>query len=150
MQNLQSFLSHEYGINFAGWTLTTAYAVSQNGLTIAGEGINPQGNTQAWIAYLDKRPTCTTDINNDGRLDFDDYLTFLKNYNLRKADFNNDGITDINDLNDFQNSFAIATSELPEPFQTPETKTFVPALPHLELWRPESNYYPSFRSGLMN
>ena len=40
------------GINLGGWTLTSARAVSADGLTIVGVGINPAGNEEVWIATL--------------------------------------------------------------------------------------------------
>lgn len=35
-----------------GWRLTTAEAISSDGTMIVGWGINPQGNTEAWIAIV--------------------------------------------------------------------------------------------------
>jgi len=52
MQNLQDLLINNYGLNLTGWKLTDAAAVSADGLTIAGSGINPYGNTEAWIATI--------------------------------------------------------------------------------------------------
>lgn len=45
----------EYGLDFAGWTLTSANAISPDATTIGGEGIDPLGNTQAWIAQVNSR-----------------------------------------------------------------------------------------------
>jgi probable HAF family extracellular repeat protein len=36
----------------AGWKLTRATAVSEDGRTIAGYGTNPQGQTEAWIVTV--------------------------------------------------------------------------------------------------
>jgi probable HAF family extracellular repeat protein len=36
----------------AGWTLTEALAVSDDGLTIAGVALNASGGTEAWIATV--------------------------------------------------------------------------------------------------
>jgi hypothetical protein len=41
------------GIDLTGWTLTRASAISGDGLTVAGVGINPSGDTEAWIAVFD-------------------------------------------------------------------------------------------------
>ncbi len=38
--------------NSAGWTLTTATAISADGLTIAGTGLNPDGFQEAWVAHV--------------------------------------------------------------------------------------------------
>lgn len=51
MRNLRSILIDD-GLDLTGWTLTRAWAVSADGRTFAGDGINPQGNEEAWIASL--------------------------------------------------------------------------------------------------
>lgn len=40
------------GLNLDGWFLTTATGISADGLTYAGTGINPLGQTEAWIATI--------------------------------------------------------------------------------------------------
>lgn len=40
------------GLNLDGWTLEYAYAVSADGTTIVGEGINPDGRQEAWVAHI--------------------------------------------------------------------------------------------------
>lgn len=40
------------GLDMTGWTLTAATGVSDDGLTIVGTGINPLGQTEAWIATV--------------------------------------------------------------------------------------------------
>lgn len=40
------------GIDTTGWTLFLALDVSDDGLTITGQGRNPQGITEAWIATI--------------------------------------------------------------------------------------------------
>ncbi|MBN1507063.1 MAG: hypothetical protein JW955_09470 [Sedimentisphaerales bacterium] len=52
MRSLQAVLTSEYGLDLTGWQLEFAHAISANGLTIVGYGINPDGNTEAWIATL--------------------------------------------------------------------------------------------------
>ncbi|MGD0420648.1 MAG: hypothetical protein ABSA68_13895 [Xanthobacteraceae bacterium] len=48
MESLQDLLSPY----LAGWTLNNAFAVSANGDVIVGEGTNPQGQDEAWIADI--------------------------------------------------------------------------------------------------
>ena len=55
MRNLQSVLSSEYGVTFTGWTLTNAQAISVNGDAVAGNGTDPNGNSQAWTATINSR-----------------------------------------------------------------------------------------------
>ena len=56
-RNLRDVLTGEYGLNLAGWQLTEAMGVSADGLTITGTGINPNGNTEAWIAHVPEPAT---------------------------------------------------------------------------------------------
>ena len=39
-------------VSHNGWTLTSAQAVSDDGLTIVGAGTNPAGDPEAWLAVL--------------------------------------------------------------------------------------------------
>ena len=52
MRNLQEVLVNEYGLDLDRWTLKMARAISDDGLTIVGKGINPDGNEEAWTARL--------------------------------------------------------------------------------------------------
>jgi len=45
-------LVDDYGLDLTGWKLWKATAISDDGLTIVGSGENPNGETEAWIAYL--------------------------------------------------------------------------------------------------
>jgi probable HAF family extracellular repeat protein len=52
MQNLRDVLINDYGLDLTGWTLRTAYGISDDGLTIVGDGLNPDGYGEAWIATI--------------------------------------------------------------------------------------------------
>lgn len=51
MQSVEFVLS-TLGIDLTGWQLTNAFAVSDRGDVIAGVGINPNGDTEGWIAVV--------------------------------------------------------------------------------------------------
>lgn len=53
MRPLAQALANEYGLTLAGWTLQQANAVSADGRVIAGTGLNPQGELEAWVVRLD-------------------------------------------------------------------------------------------------
>jgi uncharacterized membrane protein len=52
MRNLQLVLSKELGLDLTGWLLEVAFAVSDDGRTIVGWGINPNGDREGWIAAV--------------------------------------------------------------------------------------------------
>jgi probable HAF family extracellular repeat protein len=52
MRKLKDVLVQEYGLDLAGWALNFAHGVSADGRTIVGDGINPSGQQEAWIAVL--------------------------------------------------------------------------------------------------
>jgi probable HAF family extracellular repeat protein len=52
----------EQGVNLSGWTLTSATDISANGRVIVGDGINPRGVHEAWIATLVPEPTGVTTL----------------------------------------------------------------------------------------
>ena len=51
-----------------GWRLTSANAVSADGTVIVGDGVDPLGQSQGWIARLPKESNedCEEDDNNQG------------------------------------------------------------------------------------
>ncbi|MBI1924936.1 PEP-CTERM sorting domain-containing protein [Candidatus Poribacteria bacterium] len=52
MRNLRTVLVNDFGLDLTGWTLTEARAMSADGLAIVGNGINPNGQEEAWLADL--------------------------------------------------------------------------------------------------
>jgi probable HAF family extracellular repeat protein len=55
MVNLKDQLTG-FGLNLSGWQLNDATGVSADGFTIVGNGTNPSGNSEAWIANLSPEP----------------------------------------------------------------------------------------------
>jgi probable HAF family extracellular repeat protein len=62
MRSVRSVLVDEFGLDLTGWTLTSAAGVSDDGLTILGNGINPDGESEAWIAVLPSSLAIEIDI----------------------------------------------------------------------------------------
>lgn len=52
MRNLRRVLVNDFGLDLTGWTLHSARAVSDDGLTFVGEGTNPDGDPEGWIARI--------------------------------------------------------------------------------------------------
>jgi probable HAF family extracellular repeat protein len=52
MRPLQGVLELWYGLDLTGWTLQSATDVSDDGRTIVGYGINPNGETEAFLAVV--------------------------------------------------------------------------------------------------
>lgn len=76
-RGLQELLATEFGLvePLAGWSLVRPTAISQDGLTIVGDGINPDGASEAWRAVLDPLPTPNLipgDANLDGIVNRED------------------------------------------------------------------------------
>jgi len=52
MRLLQEVLVNDYELDPTGWTLSEATGISSDGLTIVGNGTNPSGQREAWIAVI--------------------------------------------------------------------------------------------------
>ena len=67
MRSLRALLVDQHGLDLTGWTLISANGVSDDGQTIVGTGVNPDGHTEAWIATLPG-----LDSDGDGVIDYTD------------------------------------------------------------------------------
>jgi len=52
LRSLEAALAADYQTQIAGWKLLRATGISNDGHTIAGYGMNPEGRTEAWIVKL--------------------------------------------------------------------------------------------------
>ena len=57
MRSVRDLLTDELGLDLTGWTLQSANAISADGLTITGNGFNPSGDAEAWIARIPEPAT---------------------------------------------------------------------------------------------
>ena len=57
MRDLKGLLVNDYGLDLAGWTLNEATGISDDGMTIVGTGINPDGYIEGWIATIPEPAT---------------------------------------------------------------------------------------------
>jgi uncharacterized membrane protein len=103
------------GLDLTGWVLAVAVGVSGDGRTIIGNGTDPQGRQQAWLAFLgDAVNTCYA--NCDGStsppfLDINDFVCFQQRFAAGDSYANCDGSTtppvlNVNDFICFQQHFA--------------------------------------------
>jgi uncharacterized membrane protein len=53
LRELKAVLESDYGIDVGDFLLTSATDISDDGRTIIGNGINPQGQAEGWIVHLD-------------------------------------------------------------------------------------------------
>jgi hypothetical protein len=107
------------GVNLTGWMLSEARAVSDDGLTIVGNG-SFQGEIRGWVAHLPPiGPVCDSiDFNNDGSVfdptDVDAFLSVFsegpcvpETATCNDVDFNNDGsLFDPHDIDAFLSVFS--------------------------------------------
>jgi probable HAF family extracellular repeat protein len=111
MRYLHEVLEQEYGLDLGDWVLTNANAISADGKTIAGEGLNPAGNLEAWVAHLGSEDD-PADFNGDGVVDWHDLIAFFIAFHNgdMSADFNGDGVLDADDVFAFLEAYFAAVS----------------------------------------
>jgi probable HAF family extracellular repeat protein len=97
MRELSSVLEQDYGLDLGGWVLREAHGVSDLGpdgeFTIVGEGINPSGEPEGWVAVL-ALPACSDGRDNDSDLatDFPADAQCWSAVDLSEVDDCSDGI----------------------------------------------------------
>jgi len=52
MRSLSDVLVDDYGLDLTGWTLDSATAITEDGGSIVGYGVNPSGQQEAWMATI--------------------------------------------------------------------------------------------------
>jgi len=52
LRRVKDVLVNDFGLTLTGWKLTEATGISSDGLTVVGNGTDPSGNAEAWIADL--------------------------------------------------------------------------------------------------
>jgi probable HAF family extracellular repeat protein len=53
MRALEEVLVDEYGLDLGGWSSLLVAAISADGRTLVGSGVNPDRGNEAWVAVLD-------------------------------------------------------------------------------------------------
>jgi probable HAF family extracellular repeat protein len=72
MRSVKDVMEEDFGIDLTGWMLASDTAISDDGLTIVGYGTNPSGDTEGWIATIERHCADGYDNDGDGLLDFPD------------------------------------------------------------------------------
>jgi len=107
MRELQDVLSADYGLDLTGWHLEAAFGISADGNAIVGRGLNPDGEWEGWIAYLNCIPG---DGNGDqavNGLDANEFLQVLLDSGsadettICTYDLNRDGSLNLLDISAF-------------------------------------------------
>ncbi len=98
MKDLQLELQIQLNVDLTGWKLTKATAISANGMVVVGEGVNPQGKTEAWRAVITGLFSGDSDF--DGVDDIFDNCIIISN--TRQIDVDHDGVGNYCDA-DFNN-----------------------------------------------
>ena len=57
MRDLPDVLTSDYGLDLTGWQIQEVTCISADGMTIAGCGVNPSGQSEGWIATIPEPAT---------------------------------------------------------------------------------------------
>ncbi len=52
MRSLRDVLTGDFGLDLANWRLSSTDAITPDGTTIVGTGVNPSGQREGWIATI--------------------------------------------------------------------------------------------------
>lgn len=128
IRNLKDMLVNDIGLDLTDWFLFAATAISADGKTIVGAGINPNGDGVAWLANLNPITSLPGDFSHDGSVDAADY-TVWRDTNGQQgvtsfsgADGNGDGQITANDYEVWKTNFGRGTASL-TPETVPESST---------------------------
>jgi hypothetical protein len=99
MQSVGEVFALDIGVLPDGWIPQVAAGITPDGKYVVGEGLNPNGELEAWLAFLGDPVACMGDFNGDGVRDLADLSTLLASYGLDAGgDLDGDGDTDLSDL----------------------------------------------------
>jgi probable HAF family extracellular repeat protein len=102
LRHLQTVLSTDYGLDLPGWILFEARAISADGRTIAGQGLNPSSVLEGFLIRLPN--PCPGDLDGDGVVALGDLTILLSNFGTLSGategdgDLNGDGAVELTDL----------------------------------------------------
>jgi hypothetical protein len=112
MRGLADVLTSDYGMNLAGWQLTTAFTISADGRAIAGSGRFMGGPSQAYLAVLPAPCYANCDASTVSPiLNVNDFICFQTKFAAGDPAANCDGSTapptlNVNDFICFQTAYA--------------------------------------------
>lgn len=114
LRHLQTTLSTDFGLDLPGWILFEARAISANGRTIAGQGLNPSNVLEGFLIRLPN--PCPGDLDGDGVVALGDLSIVLSNFGTlsgateEDGDLNGDEAVDLTDLAELLSRFGSACS----------------------------------------
>ncbi len=124
-RSLRQVLEDEFGLGeeLAGWDLDNAVDISADGKTIAGNGVNPQGNREGWVVVLDELPDIPElrpgDIDLDGVVSLSDFTILKEHFGIGgfryQGDLDGDFDVDLEDFNLVKSHFGEGAAQVPEP-----------------------------------